>query len=197
MSYNERKSNHHQQNQTQKLLIKILILIGIGIPILIELITAFELFNTQVLKKQDRSIKYKSQQTKKIRSICPEDILIQEAETTLILKNARIIYGYSSWGFELNLEVERYPESGFQIDLYKLKLKNGEIIETLKSEKWIPNPNKKGKFLRFKWSIPAGSIPVAISLLLKVPPDNPKITINKEIHLGKIPVLYDSSEKNK
>lgn len=174
-----------------KNLLRILIIVGIGIPVLVEVFTAFELFSIHIGEEKQHRRAHTAKSTD--RRVAEGRRLIPDSPPVIEIENMRILAGPRSWIFEMELELEHLPDELFQLKLEKLKLKGGEIIQDPKVKTW-KSLDDEGEF-ELSWSIPPGETPLGVTVTARTQLSSGKSKlIEHDVVFGNVPVFYHSAQ---
>lgn len=176
---------------SRKTLVRILIIVGIGIPVLVELLTLFNLINVQFT---DDEPELHQEAAVESREFEIGDTLFTDSPSPVILSDMRIKVSAQEWRFELSL---MYPDSSAKnrptVNVDSLRLLSGEILPVEGDFRWEMTESKLPQ-IQNDWLLPNGDIPDAIFISLV--PVSADSVILQQIPLGNIPVRYNQSEIN-
>lgn len=177
-------------NNSTKRLVKILVILGIGIPVLVELMTLFNLIDSQMFGGDETKVE-SSEQSVEVRTMSEGDSLFTDHSSSITLKRLRVRVSAQEWRFELGLEaVDSLSQDELQIRIDSLKLQSDKILlEEDSSAREIKN--ERPVTIYTQWELPNGDIPkrMYISSIQKVSLDS-VARVQEEVFLDKIPVRY-------
>lgn len=179
-----------KSKKSTKRLVKILVILGIGIPVLVELMTLFNLIDAQMFEGDETEVQG-SEQSVEVRAMSEGDSLFTDYSSTITLKRLRVRVSAQEWRFELGLQaVDNISQDELQISIDSLKLQSDKILlEENSSEREIKN--ERPVTINTQWELPNGDIPkeMYISSVQKVSSDS-VAPIQEQVFLDKIPVRY-------
>lgn len=188
------ESNSHKEDasgNSTKRLVKILVIIGIGIPVLVELMTLFNLINVQIFE-DEQEVNRQEESVIKVRAIEEGDTLFTDFSNALTINLLRIKVSAQEWRFALGLNsVDSLDQQQLQVKVDSLRLHSGKILSGIGENPWKIEDAVPAR-MSAEWELPNGDIPevLYVSSLQYVESDSAK-RIQQEIPLGKIPVRYN------
>ncbi len=187
------ESNSHKEDasgNSTKRLVKILVIIGIGIPVLVELMTLFNLINVQIFE-DEQEVNQQRESVAEVRAVEEGDTLFADYSNALTINLLRIKVSAQEWRFALGLNpVDRLDQQQLQVEVDSLRLQSGKILSGTGDNPWeIEDTVPVG--MSAEWELPNGDIPEMLytSSFQYIESDSTK-RIQQEITLGKIPVRY-------
>lgn len=177
---------------SSKQIVKILVIIGIGIPVLIELMTLFNLINVQIFE-EEKATDVNEAYVTDVDGLGEGDSLFTETDAPLIIDKLRVEVDAQQWLFELGLRsldsLHRYEE--LQIRLDSLKLQSNKTLIGDDSSLWAIK-NERPVTIHAEWELPNGDIPTTLYLsMLQRTASDSMIRIQQKVPLHKIPVRYN------
>jgi len=183
------KSNN--EKGSNKKLVRILVIIGIGIPVIVELLTLFNLVNVRFFEEKDKA---ESSQQVEVRKFSQGDTLFSETAVPLVIDDLSMKVNPQKWNFKLTLStIDELEGQGFKLRVDSLKLSNEDILRDSKG--W--EAEGKGKLNQtLEWDLPSGEIAKILYTTFQTssPSQEDMSKITKEIHLGNLPVRYTSDK---
>lgn len=189
MTENNSSSDGESSNST-KLLVKILVIVGIGIPVLVELMTLFNLFNVQLFDDEQEENE-QPETVVEVRQITEGDTLYRDYRFPLTVDLLRINVSAQQWRFELGLAFsDSVSQDQLQIEVDSMRLNSGSILSAEEKKSWeIPEP--PARRVQAEWVLPNGDIPRVMYISSSQQRQgNPARRVQQEVPLGKIPVRY-------
>ena len=178
------------KNSTKRL-VKILVIVGIGIPILVELMTLFNLINVQIFE-DNKDTNGKDFNVEDVRGFGEGDTLFADRETTVFIDQLRVKVSAQEWRFALGMtSLDSISQDKLQIGVDSLKLKSNKMLLGNESSSWVVKQSTPAKVYG-EWVLPNGDIPTKlfISMNQQVVEDSVN-KVTQEILLDKIPVRYN------
>jgi hypothetical protein len=182
----EEKSN----NSTKKL-VKILVIVGIGIPILVELMTLFNLINVQIFE-DNKDTNGKDFNVEDVRGFGEGDTLFADRQTAVLINQLRVKVSAQEWRFALGMtSLDSISQDKLQIGVDSMKLKSNRMLLGNESSSWEVKQLAPAKVYG-EWQLPNGDIPkkLFISIDQQISEDSTS-RISQEVALDKIPVRYN------
>lgn len=188
MEHNNSDTSDSESGSNKKL-VRILIIVGIGIPVLVELLTLFNLVNVQLFE-DDSELDRKKESIVEVRKLTEGDTLFADYASPVAVESMRIKVSAQEWKFELiftHLNPREVEKFGLRID--SLKLNSGQILRTINDSEQKTESNVSRT--RAEWKLPSGDIPqmLFLSSLQAISEDSTE-TIHTEVPIGNIPVRY-------
>ncbi|MDZ7681271.1 MAG: hypothetical protein U5J63_06020 [Fodinibius sp.] len=87
---------------TNKKLVRILVIVGIGIPVLVELLTLFNLVNVQLFSKEEKVHQQEAQPVKVVQ-VQEGDTLLTDTEFPVVISQMQVRVSARQWQFHLEL----------------------------------------------------------------------------------------------
>lgn len=167
-----------------KTLIRTLIIVGIGIPVLVELLTFFNLVNVQLFEDEPEQ-RPTQDQSVQVVTYAQGDTLFADSNYPVIISAMRINVSAQEWVFELQLHPsDTTTQANTLVNVDSLELKNSNMLHA--SKEWTVS---RGKGL--SWTLPNGQIPVRLYMTARQPASDDSVQqIRQEVPLGNIPVRY-------
>jgi hypothetical protein len=188
------ESNPHKEDasgNSTKRLVRILVIIGIGIPVLVELMTLFNLINVQIFE-DEQEVNRQEESVIEVRAIEEGDTLFADYSNALAINLLRIKVSAQEWRFALGLSsVDSLDQRQLQVKIDSLRLQSGKILSGTDDNPWEIEDTVPIE-MSAEWELPNGDIPeiLYISSFQYIESDSTK-RIQQEIPLGKIPVRYN------
>lgn len=179
----------NSDNNSRKKLVRILVIVGIGIPVLIEIMTLFNLINVQIFEKE-KEIDWQSEKVTEIQKFVEGDTLFADQSLPLIIDGMKIKVSAQEWRFALKL-TSRDTTLPFkqQVKIDSLELKSGNILDVRNTYSWKYSEGKS--YITDEWKLPSGDIPVVLYMGLEQPVSGDSTRfIHQKVQLGNIPVRY-------
>lgn len=180
-----------KSNNSTKQLVKFLVIVGIGIPVLVELMTLFNLINVQIFE-DDKNAKGKEFNTTDARGFGEGDTLFQDRKNAVLIDQLRVKVSVQEWRFALGMtSVDSISQDKLQIGVDSLKLKSNKILLGNENSSWEVKQSAPAKVYG-EWHLPNGDIPkkLFISIYEQVSEDSTN-RISQEVSLDKIPIRYN------
>ncbi len=181
MTNSETSNSEEGSNKT---LVRTLIIIGIGIPVLVELLTLFNLVNVQIFNDKTDQVQRRSQPDQAVE-FTEGDTLFTKSNYPVVISGMQINVSAQEWVFELEF---RPSDTTMQatplVKVDSLRLKNGDLLR--RGQEWSASQSKS-----MRWTLPNGQVPVKLYLSGKelITEDSVR-NIHEEVPLGSIPVRY-------
>ncbi|TYP94067.1 hypothetical protein LX73_1791 [Fodinibius salinus] len=185
MTNQPEKSSDEESNKT---LVRVLVIVGIGIPVLVELLTLFNLINVQLF--EDEKVVKQHAQPVEVQEYMIGDTLFADTAVPITIADMLIKVSTQSWKFELALSrSRRIASAGSSVAIDSLKLKSGEVLSD--AQKWKMDKASKADTTTFNWLLPSGDMPTMLymSAQQSLPKDSTN-NLQQQVQLGKIPVRY-------
>jgi hypothetical protein len=181
------KSAKSDEEGSKKTLVRILIAVGIGIPVLVELLTLFNLINVQLFE-DEKAIRQEAPPTE-IREYMIGDTLFADSVTPITIQDMLVKVSPQSWRFELALARSgSTTTAGPLLTVDSLKLKSGEIVSDAQS--WEMGKSSGSDTTRFNWMLPSGEIPTVLYISAQRSVQKDSVSNQQQVQLGNIPVRY-------
>lgn len=179
----------NSKHNSRKKLVRILVIVGIGIPVLIELMTLFNLINVQIFEN-DKEIDWQSESVTEVQQFVEGDTLFADQSLPLIIDEMKIKVSAQEWRFALKLTSrDTTIPLKQEVKVDSLELKSGNILTIRNTYSW---KSRKGKsYISDEWELPSGDIPVVLYLSSEQPVRGDSIRFyHQKARLGNIPVRY-------
>lgn len=186
----ENNSNSDSPNSTKRL-VKILVIVGIGIPVLVELMTLFNLINVQIF--EDEEVRERSAPAAEVRQITEGDTLFRDYRSPVAIELMRINVSAQQWRFELELTTpDSVSQEHLRIEMDSMQLNSGRMLAAGGSSVWQLQEERSPPRLHAEWELPNGDIPrtLYISSIQQMPGDSAR-RVQQQVPLGNIPVRYN------
>lgn len=189
MTENNSRSEGKSPNSTKRL-VKILVIIGIGIPVLVELMTLFNLFNVQLFK-DEQEMSEQPESVVEVRQITERDTIFRDYRFPIVVDLLRINVSAQQWRFELGLAFsDSLSQDHLQIEVDSIKLNSGIILSAEEKKSWEIQESPTHR-IQTEWVLPNGDIPRIMYISSsQQQQENSAKRVQQEIPLGKIPVRY-------
>lgn len=191
---NETKPENQESAGSRKKLVRWLIILGIGIPVILELLTFFNLVKVQFWEEEKAPVREIPESVLAHR-LEAGDTLFTGRQSVITIGEMRMDVNPRKWRFEMKLV--SYDDSRYQTEVFidSLLLNSGTVIRGGGLLEWELEAEDEKMEAEIEWEVPSGDIPRLLYLTLKegFSPDSAK-RINREVRLGRIPVRYRQSE---
>ena len=179
--------NEESGKKSNRRLVRILVIVGIGIPVLIELLTLFNLVNVQLFSDEKEEVQ-QVETVEEVQAYVEGDTLFTDYATPIVIRSMEIKVSARQWRYELLLmpaDTATIMEKMVMVD--SIRLESGKLLSSDQAQH--PGEGSRGYLL--EWELPSGDMPqlIYMSSIQPVAPDS-TATIQKEIRLGKIPIRY-------
>ncbi len=182
--------NEESGKKSNRRLVRILVIVGIGIPVLVELLTLFNLVNVQLFSNEKEEVQ-QVETVKEVPTYVEGDTLFTDYATPIVIRSMEIKVNARQWRYELVLmPADTATVTGDKVRIDSLRLESGKLLSSDQSiHRQSPGEGSPGYLM--EWELPSGDIPqrIYLSSTQQVAPDS-TATIQKEIPLGKIPIRY-------
>lgn len=177
---------------SRKKLVRILVVIFIGIPVLVELMTLFNLFNVQLFEEEKEQPIKQEQQLVSSGQLQEGDTLFAEYSSPLRADRMRVKVSAQAWRFELVLaHFDSSSKTLPSVRVDSLLLRSGQMLRPDTTDSWSGvegNPLA----LRKEWELPTGDVPTKIFMRSRqAVEDDSTQWVEQEIALGNLPVRYE------
>jgi hypothetical protein len=180
-----------KSNNSTKRLVKILVIVGIGIPVLVELMTLFNLINVQIFE-DEKDANSEGFDVEEVRGFNEGDTLFTEYSSPLVIDELRIKVSVQKWRFVLGMtSVDSISQDMLQIGVDSLKLQSDKILSGNENSSWEVTQSKPAKVYG-EWELPNGDIPkkLFIGIQQQIGEDSTE-KVTQEVPLDKVPVRYN------
>ncbi|MEL7832680.1 hypothetical protein [Fodinibius sp. Rm-B-1B1-1] len=176
-------------NNSTKRLVKILVIVGIGIPVLVELMTLFNLINVQIFD-DEKSDEQASAKVEEVRGVSEGDTLFKGQPTPIIIDRLRIKVDAQDWRFEIGLRaLDSLTQDELQVKVDSLQLQSEEMLLGDQNRFWQIQ-NQRPLNILAEWELPNGDIPQKLFIsAVQVNGENGRR--HEVVPLDKIPVRYN------
>jgi len=174
----------NSEEGSKKTLIRTLIIVGIGIPVLVELLTLFNLINVQLFNDETDQMQKKGQPEQAVE-FTEGDTLFADSDYPVVISAIQINVSAREWVFELQLlPSDTTVQATHLVKVDSLELKNSNLLHS--SQEWSASQPKS-----MRWPLPNGQIPVKLYMNAResITEDSVRY-IYQEVPLGNIPVRY-------
>lgn len=188
-SENEKKASG---KSSTKRLVRILVIVGVGIPVLVELLTLFNLINVQLIGGEEEQATQEPA-VEEVRTFSEGDTLFTDATNPLVMRAMKIKVSARHWRLELNISPVDTAGAATSEDLFSvdsLKLKSGTIL--MPEQAIALTRAGAGSNYMAEWELPDGDIPQVLYMrsMQRVTPDSLR-TMAREFRLGNLPIRYE------
>lgn len=190
------KENHDSRQSSEdssNRLLKILIAVGIGIPVLIELMTVFNLINVQIFGNGDKEVAKQEQPVVEEQLFAEGDTLFADFGSPLLIEEMRAKVDAQQWRFAIQFNRIDSSETEQPIKIDSLRLQSGKVLDIQKAYQWDRTDGKI--YISDEWTLPSGDIPVTmyISSDQSMSSDTTE-RVQQEVKLDNLPVRYNVDE---
>lgn len=178
-------------NSSTKRLVKILVILGIGIPVLVELMTLFNLIDAQMFGGDEPEAQ-SDDQVSDVRGVSEGDSLFVDNSAIITIDRLRVNVSAREWRFELELKaIDSLTQEELQFRVDSLILQSDKVLLGDDNSSWEVK-NEQPVAIRGQWELPNGDIPTKfyVSSLQKISQDS-SARLQQEVPLDKIPVRYN------
>lgn len=178
---------------SNKKLVRILIIVGIGIPVLVELLTLFNLINVQIFEGE-QELEQKEESVVEVRKLAEGDTLFTDYASPVIVESMKVKVSARDWRFEL---IFAYPggveKFNPKVRVDSMRLNSGRILQA--SDSYERQTSGEVPRIRAEWELPSGDIPQMLFIRsVQAVSEDSNQTVYKEIPIGNIPVRYSRGE---
>lgn len=194
MNSNNQNSSQSSEESTNRLL-NILIAVGIGIPVLIELLTLFNLINIQVFGNDNEEVVQQEQNVAEEQRFTEGDTLFLNSDSPLLIEEMKAIVDAHQWRFALRLINLDTSAIERMVSIDSLQLQSGQMMDVQKTYQW--NKTDGDFYLSDEWTLPSGDMPVVMYISSDQPvSDDTDSTenIQQVVKLDNLPVRYNVDE---
>lgn len=193
------ESKKSDKNSTKRL-VRILVIVGIGIPVLVELLTLFNLINVQ-LTEGDKEVTMESgNQVAEISTFTEADTIYSDSEIPVLIKEMKVKVSAQQWRLDLQLRpadtlnTYRLKNVNPFLRLDSLQLKSGAILRKEQLTGFKSSEMDEKSLFNYKTDLklPSGDIPQVL-YLTAIQPVNADSTkaVSRTVRLGNIPIRYE------
>lgn len=180
-------------NKSTNRLVKILIAVGIGIPVIIELMTVFNLINVQIFGNGDDEEIQQKQSVVEVQRFTEGDTLFADYTSPVFIDEMRVKVSAQQWRFALRLVRLDTLDAEQQVKIDSLQLQSGQTMDVQKTYQWQIADSES--YLSDEWMLPNGDIPVIMYISSDQPfSDDSTEQIQQEVKLDNLPVRYNVDE---
>ncbi|WP_445664498.1 hypothetical protein [Fodinibius sp. AD559] len=180
-----------KSDNSTKRLVQILVIVGIGIPVLVELMTLFNLINVQVFE-DEKDANSQGFDVEDVRGFGEGDTLFADQESAVLIDQLRVKVSAQQWRFALGMtSIDSISQNRLQIRVDSLSLQSDKMLLGNDSSSWEVRQSKPVKIYG-EWDLPNGDIPTKlfISMYQQIAGDS-TLQVSRAIPLDKIPVRYN------
>lgn len=198
----DRKNDNGNSSWT---LVKWLVIIGIGIPVLVEVLTLFNLVSVQLWEeeRQEATVEVGSAGL----NLAEEgERYFRDTAGGVILRRMRIAVGPEGWRFRMEFSgdsltldpdsLSSVPPAGegsvrWELAVDSLTLDSGQTLEPRGPVALLSASNAREMVASFEWELPSGDLPAAAYLRLQRRVEGrPDVSVTEEMRFGNIPTRY-------
>ena len=182
--------NKKSGTNSTKRLVRILVIVGIGIPVIVELLTLFNLINVQLFTDEQEQVP-QFDTTREAKRYMEGDTLFADYAQPVVIRSMEIKVSARHWRYELSLmPADSSANMANNVVIDSLKLESGKVLTGGQASHIRPT-TEEGPVHFLEWELPTGDIPrmMILSAIQPLGPDSTG-TVQKEIRLGKIPIRY-------
>jgi hypothetical protein len=181
--------------KSTKRLVRILVIVGIGIPVLVELLTLFNLVNVQLFTDEDKPPQ-QGREVEEAQSYVQGDTLFTEFAHPIIIHSMRIMVSTRQWRYELSLvpaDTTLKEENIIRLD--SLSLESGKVLTPVQALRVRDVGVGEESDYHGEWELPSGDLPkmLYLSSVQPIGADSTEL-VRKEVRLGNIPIRYEQEE---
>ena len=183
-----------QSNSSTKRLVKILVIVGIGVPILVELMTLFNLINVQIFE-DEKDANSQGFDVEDVRGFSEGDTLFFDQASSLVFDELRIKVSAQEWRFVLGItSSDSISQDILKIGIDSLRLQSGKILSGIDSNRWEVKRLVPAQVYG-EWVLPNGDIPEKLFIKMEQKnEENSTKKVTKEVLLDKVPVRYNQGQ---
>ncbi|PAU94137.1 hypothetical protein CK503_07950 [Aliifodinibius salipaludis] len=185
-------SEEKSDNSTKKL-VKILVIVGIGVPVLVELMTLFNLINVQIFE-DEKDANSQGFDVEDVRGFGEGDTLFSDQASVVVIDELRIKVSAQEWRFALGLtSADSSSQDELEISVDSLSLQSKKMLSG-DNNSWEVKQSAPAQVYG-EWILPNGDIPTKlfISSDQKTGKDSTK-KVSQEVPLDKVPVRYNQNQ---
>lgn len=190
----DQSDSHQSSEESSNRLLKILIAVGIGIPVLIELLTLFNLINVQIFGNSDEEVDHKEEPIAEVQRFGEGDTLFADFTSPVLLDQMRARVSAQQWRFSLRLINLDSSHTAQTIKIDSMELQSGQLLDVQKKYEWDTTDGKP--HIEDEWVIPAGDIPITMYISSIQLSRDTTAYIQQEVKFDNIPVRYNVDENN-
>jgi hypothetical protein len=181
-----------QSNGSTKRLVKILVIVGIGIPVLVELMTLFNLVNVQIFEGENE-VDSQEFEIEDVRGFNEGDTLFSN-QAAIVIDELLVKVDAQEWKFVLGLSsTDSISQDKLKIGVDSLSLQSKKNLLANDSNSWKVKQSVPAQVYG-EWLLPNGDIPTMlfISIYQQTGEDSLK-KVTQQVPLDKIPVRYNQN----
>lgn len=183
--------SEEKSGNSTKRLVKILVIVGIGVPVLVELMTLFNLINVQIFE-DEKDANSQDTNVADVRGFGEGDTLFADQELAVLIDQLRVKVSAQEWRFALGMtSVDSTSQDELRISVDSLRLQSNKILLGDDSSSWEVKQSMPAQVFG-EWYLPNGDIPTKlfISTYQQIAEDSTH-QVRQEVPLDKIPVRYN------
>lgn len=187
--------SEEKSDSSTKQLVKILVIVGIGVPVLVELMTLFNLINVQIFE-DEKDANSQGFNVEDVRGFGEGDTLFSDQAFAIVIDELRIKVSAQEWRFALGLtSANSSSQDELEISVDSLRLQSKKMLSGDENNSWEVEQSVPAQVYG-EWILPNGDIPTKlfISSYQKTGKDSTK-KVSREIPLDKVPVRYNQNQQ--
>lgn len=190
-SENDNKKQDSGKSSTKRL-VRILIIVGIGIPVLVELLTLFNLINVQLIGGEEEPASQTRSAIEEVSTYVEGDTLLSDSPNPLVIREMKIKVSAQLWRLELNISpTDTIAANKNLVFVDSLKLKSGAALRP-EDAITLYQVGETGPSFIAEWELSDGDIPQIMYVRSAQPVASDSIMIvRQEVKLGKLPIRYE------
>lgn len=190
---NDKSDSQQSSKDSTNQLVKILIAVGIGIPVIIELLTLFNLVNVQIFGDGDEEAYHQEEPVAEVQRFGEGDTLFADYASPVFIDQMRAKVNTQRWYFFLRLVNIGSTDSVQPIKIDSMQLQSGQMLDVQKTYNWDTTDGKL--HISEEWILPSGDIPVTLYVSSNQSASGDTTTyIQQQVKLDNIPVRYNVDE---
>lgn len=198
-SNSESEKKDSGKSSTKKL-VRILVVVGIGIPVLVELLTLFNLINVQLLEEDEKAPKDSRDEVTEIRTFTEGDTVYSDSEIPVLIKEMKVKVSAQQWRLDLQLgpadtmNITRLKNINRFLRLDSLQLKSGMVLkkEQLTGIQNLEEVEEATYDYKAELKLPSGDIPRVLYITSFQPVSSDSVmSVSRTLRLGNIPIRYE------
>lgn len=177
--------------------VRVLIIVAIGIPVLVELLTLFNLVKVRFGEEEDTA-KQEMEAAAQPPEVMIGDTLYADQPLTVVMQEMRINVSPSNWEFIIELRKQDPGKPRFGVMIDSLELNSGKMLpQSEETTGWEGEENSDTSEFEGTWIIPNGDIPKTLFVTVnKIFSPDSVTTVHEDVPLGPIPIRYHREEQN-
>ncbi|WP_441001380.1 hypothetical protein [Fodinibius sp. SL11] len=181
-----------KSNDSTKRLVKILVIVGIGIPVLVELMTLFNLINVQIFE-DEKDANSQGFDVAEVSGFSEGDTLFANQVSKMVIEELRIKVSAQEWRFALRMtSTDSTSQDNLKISVDSLRLQSNKILLGSDSSSW--EVKQVPIQVHGEWTLPNGDIPTKMFLSMYQPTREDSVEkVTQEVPLDKLPVRYNQN----